>query len=169
MVKTSTSNAEGTSLILGQGTKILHASRHGQKKKKKNQEKSYIIVVFKKNVYFLRHKNRIHPPHGVAWVPWGFPSQPTVAPPFQELSLLKIMHLKDRRASLVAWWYRIHLQCIRPGFDCWVRKIPWRSGWLSTLVFFPEESHGQRSLAGYIHGVAESDTTEEVTLSLHFF
>ena len=45
MVKTSPSNAEGTSLILGQGTKILHALRHGQKKKKKNQEKSYIIVV----------------------------------------------------------------------------------------------------------------------------
>ena len=30
-----------------------------------------------------------------------------------------------------------------------VRKIPWRREWLSTPVFLPRESHGQRSLAGY--------------------
>ena len=30
-----------------------------------------------------------------------------------------------------------------------VRKIPWRREWLSTLVFFPGEPHGQRSLLGH--------------------
>ena len=34
-------------------------------------------------------------------------------------------------------------------FDPWVRKIPWRREWQSTPVFFPEEFHGQRSLASY--------------------
>jgi len=37
----------------------------------------------------------------------------------------------------------------RHGFDPWVVKIPWRRAWQPTLVFLPEESHGQRSLAGY--------------------
>ena len=37
----------------------------------------------------------------------------------------------------------------RRGFDPWVRKIPWRRAWQPTLVFFPGESYGQRSLAGY--------------------
>ena len=34
------------------------------------------------------------------------------------------------------------------GFEPWVRKIPWRRARKSTPVFLPEESHGQRSLAG---------------------
>ena len=34
----------------------------------------------------------------------------------------------------------------RHGFDPWVRKIPWRRKWQLTPVFWPEESHGQRSL-----------------------
>ena len=40
-------------------------------------------------------------------------------------------------------------KCGRPGFDPWVAKIPWRRAWQPTLVFFPGESHGQRSLEGY--------------------
>ena len=39
---------------------------------------------------------------------------------------------------------------------------PWRIAWQSIPVFWPGESHGQRSLASYIvRRVAESDTTEE--------
>ena len=34
-------------------------------------------------------------------------------------------------------------------FDTWVRKTPWRKAWQPTPVFLPEESHRQRSLAGY--------------------
>ena len=37
----------------------------------------------------------------------------------------------------------------RPGFDPWVRKIPWRKAWQPAPVLLPGESHGQRSLVGY--------------------
>ena len=40
----------------------------------------------------------------------------------------------------------------------------------STQVFLSEESHEQRSLAGYnLWGRTESDTNEQLTLSFHFF
>ena len=32
-----------------------------------------------------------------------------------------------------------------PGFDPWVRKIPWRRKWQPTPVSLPGKSHGQRS------------------------
>ena len=49
----------------------------------------------------------------------------------------------------------------------WVRKIPWRRKWQPTPVFLPEESHGQRRLAGYSPwGLKESDTTERLTQAL---
>ena len=40
----------------------------------------------------------------------------------------------------------------------WVEKIPWRKAWHPTPVFLPEESLGQRSLVGYSHRVAKSQT-----------
>ena len=56
------------------------------------------------------------------------------------------------------------LECRRPGFHPWVRKIPWRREWQPTPVFLPEEFHGQRSLAVYSPwGHKESDTTEQLT------
>ena len=49
----------------------------------------------------------------------------------------------------------------RPGFDPWVKKIPWRGEWQPTSVFLPGDSHGQRSLVGYNPwGLKELDTTE---------
>ena len=42
-----------------------------------------------------------------------------------------------------------HRRCKRCTFDPWVMKIPWRRAGQPTPVFLPEESHGQRSLAGY--------------------
>ena len=53
-------------------------------------------------------------------------------------------------ASLMA--QRVKKNCLwgrRPGFDPWVRKIPWRRKWQPTPIFLPGESHGQRCLAGY--------------------
>ena len=44
------------------------------------------------------------------------------------------------------------------NFDPWVGKIPWRRTWLPTPLFLPGESHGQRSLTGYIRGVTKSQT-----------
>ena len=40
-----------------------------------------------------------------------------------------------------------HLQCRRPWFDSWVKKIPWRRDRLPTLVFlgFPCGSAGKES------------------------
>ena len=53
----------------------------------------------------------------------------------------------------------------RPGFNPWVRKIPWRRKWQPTPILLPEKSHGWRSLVGYSPwGHKESDTTER----LHF-
>ena len=37
----------------------------------------------------------------------------------------------------------------RCEFNPWVGKIPWRRECLPTLVFVPEESHGQRRVASY--------------------
>ena len=41
------------------------------------------------------------------------------------------------------------LQCWRPRFDPWVRKIPWKRKWQPTPVLLPGKFHGQRSLVGY--------------------
>ena len=57
-------------------------------------------------------------------------------------------------------------QCRRCGFYPWVWKIPRMSKWQPTPVFLPGKSHGQKTLAGCSPGVAESDTTEH--LSMHF-
>ena len=46
----------------------------------------------------------------------------------------------------------------------WVGKIPWRREWQPTPVLLPGESHGQRGIWQVIvHGVAELDTTEQLT------
>ena len=57
------------------------------------------------------------------------------------------------------------------GFDPWAGKIPWRTEklpWrrekLPSSVFWPGECHGLYSLWGH----KESDTTEQLSLSLHF-
>ena len=56
---------------------------------------------------------------------------------------------------------RVCLQCWRPGFDPWVRKIGWRREWKPALVFLPRKFHGWRSLAdSSLWGCTESDTPE---------
>ena len=37
-------------------------------------------------------------------------------------------------------------------------KIPWKREWLTTPVFLPGESHGEKNLAGTVHGIANSQT-----------
>ena len=57
-------------------------------------------------------------------------------------------------------WYRVHLQCRRPGFNPWVRKIPLEEGMathssiLSWEIPWTEEPGGLQSM-----GLQESDTT----------
>ena len=62
--------------------------------------------------------------------------------------------------------FRRHNRC---SCDPWVRKIPWRREWLPTPIFLPGELHGQRSLVDYSPwGCTQSNTTERLTVSLHF-
>ena len=69
-------------------------------------------------------------------------------------------------------WWRIHLQCRRPGFDPWVGKIPWRRDRLPTSVFlgFPGGSDGKESTChaldlGLIPGLGRSSGKEMTTHS----
>ena len=55
------------------------------------------------------------------------------------------------------------MQHRRPGFDPWVGKIPCRRAWQCTLVFLPGESPWTT-----VHGVAESDTTEQLSTYFQF-
>ena len=50
------------------------------------------------------------------------------------------------------------LQCGRPGFNPWIRKILWRRKWQPNPVLLPGKSHGRSSPVGYSHGVAKSRT-----------
>ena len=60
------------------------------------------------------------------------------------------------------------MHCRRPGFDPWIRKIPWKRKWWPILVFLPGECHGQKSLVGYsLWSRRELDMTEQLTLT-HF-
>ena len=43
--------------------------------------------------------------------------------------------------SLVAQLVKNLPEMQRPGFNCWVGKIPWRREWLPTQAFWPGEFH----------------------------
>ena len=62
---------------------------------------------------------------------------------------------------------RICLQCRRPNFNPWVRKILWRREWQDTPVFLPGESHGQRSLVG-LQSMGSKESVTSEFLTLHF-
>ena len=47
---------------------------------------------------------------------------------------------------------------MRPRFDSWVGKIPWKREWLATPVFLPRKSHGQKILGAAVHGAAKNGT-----------
>ena len=71
------------------------------------------------------------------------------------------MHLTLYGLSWWLSWWRISLQCRRPGFNPWIGKIPWRREWLPPPAFWPEEFHGLYSPQGR----KESDTPERLSLS----
>ena len=67
----------------------------------------------------------------------------------------------------LSWWLSSEesaCQCRKCWFSPWVEKIPWRRKWQSTPVFLPGESREQRRLWATAHGVAELDTTEQLSL-----
>ena len=58
----------------------------------------------------------------------------------------------------------------RPGFNPWIRKIPWRRKWQPTPVFLPGKFHWRRSLVGYSSwGRKESDMTEWLHFHFHTY
>jgi len=67
----------------------------------------------------------------------------------QKVNLTCCKWITQYCTSLVAQMVKNLPASIRPGFDPWVGKIPWRREWQPTPVFLPGESHGQRSLAGH--------------------
>ena len=68
---------------------------------------------------------------------------------------------------MVAQTVKNCLQCRRPGFCPWVRKILWRRKWQPTPVFLPGEFYGQRSLVVYSPWSGkELDMTEWLTLHI---
>ena len=78
------------------------------------------------------------------------------------------MFISSDDTSLVAQLVRNPSAMVRsPGFNPWVGKILWRRKWQPNPVFLPGESHGQRSLVGYIvHRVTKS-WTQLKRLSTH--
>ena len=56
--------------------------------------------------------------------------------------------MKNRKI-LMYLFKLVYRRLKRHRLDPWVGKMPWRRKWQPTLVFLPEESHGQRSLVGY--------------------
>ena len=69
-----------------------------------------------------------------------------------------IQVLKKKKLPSYSVGKKICLQCRRPGFHSWVRKIPWRRKWQPTPVFLPGEFHCQRSQAGYSPWTRKSQT-----------
>ena len=52
------------------------------------------------------------------------------------------IQLYSFQALLWLRWYRACMQCGRPRFDSWDRKIPWRRKWQSSPALSPGKSHG---------------------------
>ena len=70
------------------------------------------------------------------------------------------------------WWLRqwsIYLQCGRPRFDPWVRKIPWRREWLTIPVFLPGNPMDRGTWWAMVQGVIKSQTQlSDFTFTFHF-
>ena len=82
-----------------------------------------------------------------------------------DLEVFMLRKLSQRRASQVVLVVKNPPTSAgnvkRPGFDPWVRRIPWWRAWKLNPLFLLRESHGQISLMGYSpQGPKEFDMTE---------
>ena len=81
-------------------------------------------------------------------------------------SWTRLKWLSSSRAVIgLPWWLSSEespCQCKWPGFNPWIRKIPWRRKWQPTPVFLLGNSHRQRNLSGYSPwGCSESDAAKQ--------
>ena len=77
------------------------------------------------------------------------------------VSILGTLVIVRNFDSLVAQMVKCLPEMRRPGFNPWVRKIPWRRKWQPTPVLLPRKFHGLRSRVGYSPwGRKKSDRTE---------
>ena len=91
-----------------------------------------------------------HPPKDLKFS-WGSRKHQSCSVTFHENSLDFVTSMK----GLPRWLSNKEYICQcrrrkRHRFDPWVGKIPGRRAWQPTPVFFPGETHEQRSLLGYI-------------------
>ena len=63
--------------------------------------------------------------------------------------------------------YKISLQCRRPVLDPWVRKISWRRACNPSQYSCLENSMGRGAWRATVHGVTESNTTEQLHTHKH--
>ena len=82
---------------------------------------------------------------------WPHKLQNLIVPQFVSSRRYDLEGVKRSSLGLPGWLgsKESACRCRRPKFDPWVRKIPWRREQQPTAVFWPGESHRQRSLAGY--------------------
>ena len=93
--------------------------------------------------------------------------QRSLLPKFPFLKMYSIRHQLPKWLSGIesAGQFRRHR---RHGLNPWVRKTPWRRKWQSTPVSMPENSHEQRSLAGYCPwGHKKPGMTEQLSTNRH--
>ena len=122
--------------------------------------------------HYLLHNRKTLKPSLAVWIITAFPQlhpslfylydfcHPGGAPVFFVIYFILLIFF-------FFWVIFICLQCGRPGFDPWVRKIPWRQKWQPTPVLVPGKSHGPRSLVGYSPwGYKDLDTSEWLHLFL---
>ena len=108
---------------------------------------------------------------------WSFLKKLKIDLPYNPAIPLLGIYIKEMKTRFwpyicipgLPWWLRqqkICLQCKRPGFNPWIRKIPWRREWQPTPVLLPGESHGHSSLAGDSPWCCkELDMTEQLTVA----
>ena len=86
----------------------------------------------------------------------------------QHLAKYYLWNYRFRLASLVAQTVKLCLHWGRPGFDPWVRKIPWRRKRQPTPILLPGKFHGWRSLVGFSPwDCKELDMTEQLPSLIH--
>ena len=76
---------------------------------------------------------------------------------------IKRIYMEFRKIVTMTLYMRQQKRHRWPGFNPWVRKIPWRRKWHPTPVLLPGKFRGLRSLVDYSPwGHKKSDTTEQL-------